>query len=45
MTMKKETLHKMVLTTAKRQGDYGNEERYFTLTESHKEIMAMKWST
>ena len=32
--MKKETLHKMVLTTAKQQGDYGNEERYFTLTDA-----------
>ena len=30
MAMKKDTLHKMILTMAKRLGDYGNEEGYFT---------------
>ena len=30
MTMKKDTLHKMMLTTAKRLEDYENEDLYFT---------------
>ena len=30
MTMKIDTLHKMILTTAKRLEDYDNEEGYFT---------------
>ena len=30
MTLKFRTLHKMMLTTAKRLGDFDNEEGYFT---------------